>query len=843
MMKIGNLRGLPAAMLPSTDGDAPRGSGSPRETFQRIVCHCGHTFSWNLGWDWSRSSNLSRRLRDHRVQDLDFQAQSVTNSPAASTTAAPAGAARNGSWRVGLAVAWLSVFLVAFYQFDLPNNPQISRVMIWEQVPSIFMELVDPIETRGAIDTSWAYLPQRFNILAPAVLVLASAWAVGCLILRLFPVALLGVEQLVVASGLGLSGLSLLTLICGVLGRLSSGPLIGCLLVLLLLELGLRFRSRSRRTLGQPVSGGRSPHHRWLVGCAIAAAPFLLAILLGSMLPPVDFDVREYHLQGPKEFFQSGRIQMLEHNVYTSFPFLTEMLSLLSMVICDDWFRGALVGKAVLAAFAPLTALCVFAVARRWAGDAAAAMAALIHISTPWTYRISVIAYAEGGLTFYLAASFLMMVRLVSDDDRPRSLLASSLLLGLLAGSAMACKYPGAVSVVIPALAVVVWVGWHRTDLQDRTTAGRGWTTMGLWFLLGVLCTVGPWLIKNTVETGNPVYPLLYSVFGGADWNDAMNQKWRAAHSPDNYQLTDLGNKLIDVTLKSDWLSPLLFALAPLALACRRIRRATGCGWLYVGYLFLGWWVLTHRIDRFWLPMIPIVAVLAGCGATWTTSQIWKSAMVAGVSLAVVFNLAFVTTVYCGYNAYLADGEAAKLAVQKPGLRYLNQRLPAGARVLCVGEAEVFDAEFELVYDTVFDTSIFQTWFERQDASAPDGASPQLRSDAQIRQILASQRITHVYVNWADILRYRTTYGYTPFVTPRVFQVLQQRGMLAEEQTLGWLDYARMSPAEQSQVRQWGQALVRDESSPTAVAGAQLFTVPVAVPDQESSSATDSHPE
>jgi hypothetical protein len=55
--------------------------------------------------------------------------------------------------------------------------------------------------------------------------------------------------------------------------------------------------------------------------------PFLLLMLFGAMTPSIDFDVKEYHLQGPKEFFQAGRIGFLEHNVYTSFPFLTEMLS------------------------------------------------------------------------------------------------------------------------------------------------------------------------------------------------------------------------------------------------------------------------------------------------------------------------------------------------------------------------------------------------------------------------------------------------------------------------------------------------------------------------------------
>ena len=56
-------------------------------------------------------------------------------------------------------------------------------------------------------------------------------------------------------------------------------------------------------------------------------------MLLGSMLPAIDFDVLEYHLQGPKEYYQAGRIAFLPHNVYTNMPFDVEMLHLLGMEV------------------------------------------------------------------------------------------------------------------------------------------------------------------------------------------------------------------------------------------------------------------------------------------------------------------------------------------------------------------------------------------------------------------------------------------------------------------------------------------------------------------------------
>ena len=72
-------------------------------------------------------------------------------------------------------------------------------------------------------------------------------------------------------------------------------------------------------------------------------------MLLGSMLPAIDFDVLEYHLQGPKEYYQAGRISFLPHNVYTNMPFGVEMLHLLGMEVLGDWWWGGLVGQFLVA--------------------------------------------------------------------------------------------------------------------------------------------------------------------------------------------------------------------------------------------------------------------------------------------------------------------------------------------------------------------------------------------------------------------------------------------------------------------------------------------------------------
>ena len=83
-------------------------------------------------------------------------------------------------------------------------------------------------------------------------------------------------------------------------------------------------------------------------------------------------------------------------------------------------------------------------------------------------------------------------------------------------------------------------------------------------------------------------------------------------HGPQRIITTELWRDLVEVAGRSDWQSPLYAALAPLALLRAGSRRMALALWGYVAYLFLTWWLLTHRLDRFWLPLLPPLAVLAG---------------------------------------------------------------------------------------------------------------------------------------------------------------------------------------------------------------------------------------
>ncbi len=741
-------------------------------------------------------------------------------------------------------LAWILVFWSRFFLTVLPGvgTGDLDRLDILFAVPEILWNNVFPERGPNAT-SSWAHLSQRFPILGYALFMLAGAFAMGRLALRGMGLrsVLDRVTQTAFAGGLGLSILSLLTLALGKFGFLNRGLFILLLLIPVIVECFYSMRTKNQNVRRSDKSGARDSSLRLIVaGCVFFLAP----MLLGAMLPSTDFDVKEYHLGGPKEYFLAGEVHFLPHNVYTSFPFLTEMLTLFGMVLKDDWFTGALVGKTVLMVFAPLTALGIFAVGRRVAGSNAGALGALVYLSTPWAYRISIIAYTEGALCCYVILSLLSLMiwleKLNSAESSPTQQRAMSLLCGLLAGSAIATKYPGMVLVAIPVAVVMLAI------VVIRKIPARQAVSMAALYVVGGVITFGPWVVKNTVETGNPVYPLLYSVFGGEDWDDELNEKWKNGHARPSPLLKspvamgqDLKKNVVDVTIGSVWQSPLMFGLAPLALLYLERRKQL---WIVIGTAFsmlLVWYTLTHLIDRFWVPVLPVIAVLSGISLVaireiFVSKErdnfqlfdwLWKGICLL-LSLTLIYNFTLMTTEASGYNAYLIDYAAARQHAKPASVQLAEQAVGENGRVLFVGEAMHFDAECEYRYNTVFDHSLLEQWTTKK-----LGRNEwELLSVEEIAKNFRDEGITHVLVNWNEILRLRTTYGYTDFISPARFEELGERWHFVEiplPESYNLRDWEGVDDSWKNEIEHWGPELKRTTfTGETMMKQYQLFELP-----------------
>jgi hypothetical protein len=328
------------------------------------------------------------------------------------------------------------------------------------------------------------------------------------------------------------------------------------------------------------------------------------------------------------------------------------------------------------------------------------------------------------------------------------------MLAGFLAGSAAACKYPALLFVVFP---LVLWCA-----VAARPAA---WKSIGI-FLLAAGCAAGPWYAKNAALTGNPFYPL---VFGGVTRTPERMEQWNRAHRvpPDDqgrrYTSAQAGAAAALIGWRSRWLSPLVLPLACLAMFEPRHRRPTILLATLTAWVVMIWWLTTHRVDRFLVPVLPWAVWLAGIGFVWSTWRPWRMVATTILLCGVMFNLFYVLS-SGQYDSRLlvslADlrrdeptepGGPSRVAAAH---RYLNDRAAEVGQVLLVGDAQPFDLEVPVHYSTCFDQCLFERWMRG-------------RSLAQRRDILRENNISHIYFDWSEIARYRSpgNYGFTDWVT------------------------------------------------------------------------------
>ena len=348
------------------------------------------------------------------------------------------------------------------------------------------------------------------------------------------------------------------------------------------------------------------------------------------------------------------------------------------------------------------------------------------------------------------------------------------LLAGFLAGAAVACKYPAVLFLVVPALALVIGWPW-----RVRTA----WS--GLVFTLALLAGCGLWFVKNAVLTGNPTYPLLYEVFGGTTRTPEKARQWSQAHQTPRtekglaFSLRDLQKSLRLLTLSSDFLSPLIWPLALLGLAAAyRDRRVLWLAGLIL-FTLVCWWAFTHRVDRFLLPILPQASLLAGLGVQRYSGRLWQTSMLVFLLISCLINGLLAASRFSADNRMFVSLSDLRTDLPRetdrgwtrihPIIRYLNEHVRAGDRVLVVGEAQVFDLEVPAIYNTCFDDCVFEQRFRDRSAEAR-------------RATLAKDRITYVFVNWRELDRYREpgNYGYSDYVTRSLIrdELVREQGLL-----------------------------------------------------------------
>ena len=370
----------------------------------------------------------------------------------------------------------------------------------------------------------WAHKPFNTRILlasgrtGAAILVTGGMVALGAGLGRRLTGRLLDAEtgalRLALQSSLGLGVLALLVLGLGAL-RLFH-PLGAWLLVLIVAGICLPHAKSiltDARHLRRPPA--QTP---WERGLRLFSLSMLLLALGLALAPDISWDAHVYHLTEPRLYLTWGGIAHRIDLPYLGFPQNAEMLYTLGLLLGNAQvppllhFSFGLMGLAITADLA-----------RRYFNRQVAWAAVALLLSGATCVLLMTRAYAEMALFCYFTATMYALLRwrdgCHAGQERRGWLWLASASVGLAGG----VKYT---AVVMP-LAMAAIVVWTTRRAGWRAWVGR---LAGMGGIAGIF--VLPWLLKNWLLTGNPIYPfflnhaLYWDAWRGAFYDRAGSGLW-----------------------------------------------------------------------------------------------------------------------------------------------------------------------------------------------------------------------------------------------------------------------------------------------------------------------------
>ncbi|MGH7197515.1 MAG: ArnT family glycosyltransferase, partial [Candidatus Omnitrophota bacterium] len=349
-------------------------------------------------------------------------------------------------------------------------------------------------------------------------------------------------EKALFSLGTGITALSLGVFFIGLLGFLNKPAL----LVLLALFLLVAFKSGERNVfvpsrLFSGIFGGP----RLFVGLAVS---ILFLSWLQALAPPIGTDALSYHLYHPRQFVLEGRIHAVPFTRESLWPYLTEMLFTLGLVL-----QGTVLAQLFHWAFYGLCAGAVYAFTRRFNDERTAQFAGLIFLVTPVAFAQSGHPYVDLSFAFFV---FLSVYPLFLRDKlgEPKAALLS----GMLCGAALSTKY---LALGAAALLCGFWV----LTARERARAF-------FCFLAACGAVAGAWYLRSWIVIGNPVYPFFPKIFGGHGFELNMMEGVGKGGGPPAFLAMGWNMTMHPYAFGGEMIGPLFLLFVPYLLF--EIRRA-----------------------------------------------------------------------------------------------------------------------------------------------------------------------------------------------------------------------------------------------------------------------------
>lgn len=468
-----------------------------------------------------------------------------------------------------------------------------------------------------------------------------------------------------------------------------------------------------------------------------------VSILILACTPPASKDALVHHLAIPKLWIEHGGFYNLSFMTHSYYPMNVDLLYIIPLI-----FKNDIIPKYIHLSFALLTAFIIYWYLKRKVDKTYALLGILIFLSTPIIIKLSTTVYVDLGLLFFSSLSLLTLFRWQEEDFKIKWLIISAISCGLALGT----KYNGLIVLLLLTLAVPCF---YIQRYKDSLKAIR----YGFFYFLISLAIFSPWLIKNYILTGNPIYPLYDSIFNATSTNSGSHlsvfqirqlvygESWREiALVPLRIFFTgkDGSPRQFDGVL-----NPILIIFLSFGFLNKRDREKEDIKYLFLFallYFLVVFFKFNMRI-RYILPMVTPLVILAVYGiknAYYLHGRISKILCVCVCGLLLTLNTGYLYQLFKinqPLSYILGKVSRDQYLTERLGnyevFKYINKNLPRDAKImfLFMGNRGYY-CDREYVYDTYYSGMTLRDIIQRS------------KSIYEIRLALIEMKITHLLMNY-----------------------------------------------------------------------------------------------
>lgn len=507
--------------------------------------------------------------------------------------------------------------------------------------------------------------------------------------------------------------------------------------------------------------------------------------------PSLAYDLYQYHWAVPKLYLLRHAIYALPGWAHANFPFQMEMLNTIALA-----FNAPVAALLIQGSYGALVVVLLAGYLYRSLGAQAAWLGAALCLCSPLFTSLLSVGYVEPALAYYIVASMVLVLnwreqRQKGVEDTLRILL----LAGLFAGVGLAAKYTQGQVILGVGLwlsAMGVWQALTARRQQRSYWPALRDTLKGLCLYgMGALLPLLPWLLKDWVLLGNPVYPF---VWGGPGWDSARTEvgivtfahfgpqgpSWQVLLLAFWGSFFETGRSGEPFVIPMNYL--LLCALAiPFMLLIGRLRRSKHnqpaqarralpldsgalASWLLVAGGAYVVWALSHAlVERYamaWLILLIVPSAIAlVCFCRWLRRWLLARVLMQGMILSLLLALGPLLSFHFVVNSnplpllvsqvslHQWQGEHAMDQGYRGMLGYVEGHIPHDAKLLLVGRGVGY---FLDGYDYIADSGEDWIPYLETEGKTPAGILRILHQDGfryLIYEETTLQFVTQIYGN------------------------------------------------------------------------------------------------